>query len=149
MGERGSVATSVSASRQHLARRPVSALPSIRPIKPLPTPRAPAGLGTDGRALWRLVWGACGHLDKDKDRQLVTELCRLADQMTEYRAALVKHGALLEEPIVTPRGTIEGTRYVPNPASIQLRNSLAATERLWAAIGLSPQARARLPQGGR
>jgi P27 family predicted phage terminase small subunit len=85
------------------------------------------------------------HLDPQKDRQLVAELCHLSDQMCAYRAALSKHGVLIEEVIVSPRGEVVGTRQTANPASTQLKNALAATERLWAAIGLSPQARSRLP----
>ena len=147
MGERGSVQASDVASRQHLARHPtVFKLPSVAPAAPLQVPKAPAGFKTEGRTLWATVWRACHHLDPAKDRQLVTELCRLADQMTEYRAALAKHGALIEEVIVSPRGEVVGNRQVANPASTQLKNALAATERLWSAIGLSPQARARLPR---
>ena len=124
----------------------LSRLPSVRPIAPPPVPRAPSGLGKDGRATWKLVWQSCPNLDVEKDEPIVTDLCHLHDQMARYRAALEEHGALLVEKIVSPRGEVVGDRLVASPASAQLKNAQAAAMAIYAALGLSPQARARLPR---
>jgi len=123
----------------------VRALPSIRPITPAPAPRAPTGLGRAGKAAWRNTWQALPTLDPERDRQIVTELAHLADNLETYRAALEAHGAVVSEAICSPRGGIVGYRLVANPASAQIKNALAASMLIYAALGLSPQSRARLP----
>ena len=89
---------------------------------------------------------SCPNLDVEKDKPIVTDLCHLHDQMARYRAALEEHGALLVEKIVSPRGEVVGNRLVASPASAQLKNAQAAAMAIYAALGLSPQARARLPR---
>jgi phage terminase small subunit len=84
-------------------------------------------------------------LDQDKDRDLVEALARLADELVVYRQALADKGALLEEPVQNARGEVLGTKWSPNPAEQQIRRAVAQSKVLWDCIGLSPQARARLP----
>ncbi len=55
-------------------------------------------------------------------------------------------GAVLTEPIVSPRGEACGERKVPNPASVVIKNALVAFNVIWNALGMSPAARARLPR---
>jgi P27 family predicted phage terminase small subunit len=147
MGARGSAVGSAAASRQHLARKPtpISRLPLVRPQPKPKIPTVPKGLGVEGKAVWTNTWQSIPSLRVDQDRQIVTELCRLADQMALYRAALNKFGSLIEEVVVSTRGEVVGTRQVPNPASVQLKNALAASMAIYAALGLSPQSRSRLP----
>jgi P27 family predicted phage terminase small subunit len=146
MGARGGLAGQPGIGRPRRDGARPALLPSIRPIAPVPAPRAPAGLGPDGRAVWKNTWQSVPTLDPERDRQIVTELARLSDQMRRYRDALDTHGAVISEVICSPRGDIVGNRLVANPASVQLRNALTASMAIYAALGLSPQARARLPR---
>jgi phage terminase small subunit len=66
------------------------------------------------------------------------------DDIAAARAEVEKHGLLLEEPIVTPRGDTVGVRQVLNPAEMAARRAGALLERLLAALGFSPAARSRL-----
>lgn len=69
-------------------------------------PRAPAGLGTAGRALWRAL-----HTDFDlaeHERRLLTEACRTADLLDQLAADVAEHGPLDSEG--QPRGAVVEAR---------------------------------------
>lgn len=115
------------------------------PTKPaVAIPRAPAGLSTIGRALWRRIWRNVPWLQPEQHFPAVEELCRLADELASYREALAEHGPLIREPIVTRQGKVVGSKILPNPAERMARRALSAIQALWKELGLTPQARARL-----
>lgn len=109
-------------------------------------PAPPSHLGVDGLAVWLDVWSglprAAAH--PKLDRLSVTRLAEAVDDRKRARAALIEHGTLLEEPIVSPKGDVVGTRLVPNPAEAMLRRADKAIDELSDRLGLSPAARARL-----
>ena len=119
-------------------------LPSLLPSKPLEPPVAPDGLGEAGGMMWGTLWAAVPWLDESQHAGVVEELCRLSDELAAYRHALEEHGALIAEPILSPQGFVAGERLVANPAEQMARRAGAAIEKLWAVLGLTPAARARL-----
>jgi P27 family predicted phage terminase small subunit len=126
-------------------RTPQSAgMVTVSPVRAVADiPKAPAGLGVAGRAEWRAAWRGA-WIDPGQHREVVAELCRLADDLVVYRKALSDHGVLVTEPIVSPRGDVVGERLVPNPAEQMVRRTGRSIADLRAVLGLTPQAKARL-----
>lgn len=119
-------------------------LPDLLPAS-TSIPEPPEDLSDDARRLWSELWtGFSGVLSAELDRATVERLCDLADERAVLRRALEEHGPLLEEPIVTPKGDVVGTRLVANPAAKQLREVDKQLTALSDRLGLSPAARARL-----
>ena len=97
--------------------------PLVLPIEPLPVPRCPRGLGKQGKQTWRTLWQCMPWLDLDQHGLVVRLVCDLVDQIDLFQQELAQRGPLLEEPIVTPKGEIVGTRLVPNPVVYMLRKA--------------------------
>ena len=159
-GSRGPIAGSQSARQVVRTRRanqgvaPLAVLPSVAALSgPSEPPTPPRGLRAPGKAVWRLVWLEAGVWLADADRPIVERLARLVDELALYHAALVKHGAVIEELLVSPRGEVVGTKRVANPAVKMLHDAGVELNNLASAIGLSPASRARLglkaPRGRR
>ena len=159
-GSRGPIAGSQSARQVVRTRRanqglaPLAALPSVAALSgPQEPPKPPRGLRAPGKAVWRLVWLEAAGWLADADRPIVERLARLVDELAIYRAALVKHGAVIEEMVVSPRGDVVGSKRVANPAVKMLHDAGVELNTLASAIGLSPASRARLglkaPKGRR
>jgi len=104
---------------------------------------APKHLGAEGMAAWAVVMSWAPLLLPEIDALAVERLCSLIDERSECRAEMT-HGALLEEPIVSPNGKVVGTRRVANPAVAMLRQLDKALDALSDRLGLVPAARARL-----
>ena len=133
---------------------PLAVLPSVAALSgPSELPKAPRGLRAPGRAAWALVWVEAAGWLADVDRPIVERLARLVDELAIYHAALVKHGAVIEEMVVSPRGDVVGSKRVANPAVKMLHDAGVELNNLTSAIGLSPASRARLglkaPKGRR
>lgn len=109
---------------------------------PRPIPRAPSGLGKAGRAAWKAAHEGM-PVRLDVDGLTVERFARLIDER-EAVAAEMGRGILLEEPIVTPKGDVVGTRMVANPAAAMLRALDKALDALIDRLALVPAARARL-----
>ncbi len=107
-----------------------------------PSPRAPAGLGEHGQALWAAVAGASWFASTDM--QALANLARLADIRAQLEQAIADRGVVLEEPIVSPTGKVVGTRLVTNCAV----SSLCSVDRRMAEglneLGFTAKARAQL-----
>lgn len=114
-------------------------------IRPDP-PECPSGLSTGTGALWAILFTSCPWLDVEKDLTAVEQLCRLVDDIASCRQAIDEHGLLISECVQTAAGKIiEGERrLVVNPASTALDKYLRHLETMMAALGIQPQARARL-----
>jgi len=96
------------------------------------------------RRVWLGTWEACPWLSPEADGAMVAVFAEAVAERAVYVAELGKRGVLLEEPIVTPRGDVVGTRLVTNPAERMLRRVEVRIERQALALGLTPGARARL-----
>lgn len=151
MGLRGPIAGSESTRQASINRHrsrggsTLTGLPSVGALRaPEKPPAAPRGLGSSGRAAWRLAWVEAGLWLTDADRPLVERLARLVDELAAFRAALEAHGPVVEEPVVTPRGDVVGRKLVANPAVKQLHDGGVELAGVAAALGLSPASRARL-----
>jgi hypothetical protein len=83
----------------------------------------------------------------ESDRGAVLALARLEDDAAELRAAVDRLGVVLEEPIVTPRGDIAGTRVCVNPAVAALARLSTPLRDLRGLLGMTPMSRARLGIG--
>ena len=132
----------------------LAVLPSVAALSaPSEQPKPPRGLRAPGKAAWALVWTEAAGWLADADRPIVERLARLVDELAIYHAALVKHGAVIEELLVSPRGDVVGSKRVANPAVKMLHDAGVELNNLAAAIGLSPASRARLglkaPKGRR
>jgi hypothetical protein len=66
------------------------------------------------------------------------------DDIVRLREYIAAHGAVVEEPIVTPAGKVMGTRMVANPAVKMLRDAERQLERWLMALSIPPGARAGL-----
>ena len=108
-----------------------------------PPPPPPAGLGDAGRAAWVLAWDEASWLT-EADAVLVGRLAELVDEVSLFREALLERGALLDEPLVSPRGDVVGTKAVSNPAAADLHRATTAAAGLLDRLGMSPASRARL-----
>jgi hypothetical protein len=102
-------------------------------------PRAPRGLGSAGRAVWRSVW----KLSRIEpcDAPSVERLARLEDQAAGLRAELAEHGSVLKRPIVSPLGDVVGEEFYPSPTLTPLRRIGAEAAVLCRELGLSPSGR--------
>jgi P27 family predicted phage terminase small subunit len=109
-------------------------------------PPPPDHLGELGRQVWLDVWEGfpSAVLNDRLDRLAVTRLAEAADDRENARMYLQELGVLLEEPIVTPRGDVVGTRMVINPAALQVQKLDRQIDLMSDRLGLSPAARARL-----
>lgn len=93
----------------------------------MPTkPRAPKGLLTRGRALWKAI-----HRDfqpTPAEAQILHELCRTLDEIDTLSAALAQSGS-----------TVTGSHGQPraNPIYAELRQHRATADRLALALGLT------------
>ena len=119
---------------------------SLLPSATEPAPEPPETLGTLGRQVWTDVWEGlpAGVLEVQADYLTVTRLAEAAEDRAAARAAVIELGPLLEEPIVTPRGDVVGTRQVANPAAETVRKLDRVIDAASDRLGLSPAARARL-----
>jgi len=108
-----------------------------------PVPRAPSGLGTDGRKAWRAVMRHAPLLQPELDVVTVERFSRMVDERAALAGELGR-GYLLEEPIVSPTGKVVGERVVANPALSELRRLDKALDDLADRLGLVPAARAKL-----
>lgn len=145
MGARGPMPGSTNAGRpSKRGATNLRQLPTILPQETQIVPQAPELLREAGQDLWQRLWSSVSWLSSQADRQLVEELCSLADELVEYRAALADHGALLIEPVVTTRGEVVGERKVANPAEAMARRAGRQMESIWDSIGLTPASRTRL-----
>jgi len=110
--------------------------------RPRRAPKVPARLGAAGRQAWRVAWGCEWVLGSD--RQAVEHLAALEDEVELLRDEIDAHGAVLERPIVTPRGEIAGSERYANPAIRELARLDAPRIALRDRLGLAPMSRARL-----
>lgn len=97
-----------------------------QPTGPKAVPRAPTGLGTDGRGLWRDVLGAY-ELDPQEVR-ILREAGRLLDEIRKVEAVLDA------APSLVTRGS-QG-QDVGHPLLAELRQHRAAYEKLMKALDL-------------
>lgn len=103
----------------------------------------PADVGERGAAVWSAAWRSAPWLT-EQDAATLEALVRLEDEAATYRAALVEHGAILTEVMISPKGDVVGERFVANPAEAMLRRVERSVREFRAALGLTPVARARL-----
>jgi P27 family predicted phage terminase small subunit len=120
-------------------------LPVLAPRRSL-VPDAPVHLTDLGQQVWEDVWsGLPGPVaNVQLDRLTVLRVCEAAEDRAAARKVLTDLGPLLEEPIVTPRGDVVGTRQVANPAAEMLRKLDRELDGMSDRLGMSPAARARL-----
>jgi len=131
--------------RKPAAGESVVAVTEVRsPAVRSSVPPVPTGLGKSGAVLWTTVWQASPWLNADLDALSVRQLAEAVEERDSYRAALAAHGALIEEPIVSPTGKVVGTRFVLNPAEAALRRIDKRISDLAESLGMSPHSRARL-----
>jgi hypothetical protein len=78
------------------------------------------------------------------DSALVELAARTLDDIVRLREHIAAHGAVVEEPIVTPAATMVGTRMVANPAVKMLRDAERQLERWLMVLSIPPGARAGL-----
>ncbi|HUY24074.1 MAG TPA: P27 family phage terminase small subunit [Candidatus Saccharimonadales bacterium] len=146
MGERGPVGRSPQAA-ERLGRpsHGASATPalSVLPGGATRLPEPPEGLGEAAAITWREVKAGAPWLAA-ADRSTVQELVEREQDLEVCREALRRHGALLEEIVVSPRGDVVGTKLVANPAAAQVVKLQATILQLRAALGLTPIARVRM-----
>lgn len=90
-------------------------------------PRAPAGLGKSGRALWRAVL-ADFELD-EHESAILTQACRLSDLCDTLQGTIDVEGVMSE--------SSQGARV--HPAAVELRQQSLALARLMTSL--------RIPQG--
>jgi phage terminase small subunit len=81
------------------------------------------------------VLDAAGCLDR---------FTQLLDERDLYREALVRYGAVIDEPVMDTHGEVIGHRVRGNPAEGQLRRCDRALNELADRLALSPASRARL-----
>lgn len=145
MGARGPMPGATNAGRpSKRGATNLRQLPTVLPKDAQVIPEVPTSLRETGEQLWARLWASVPWLAAEADRQLVEELCCLADELVSYRAALAEHGALLIEPVVTTRGEVVGERKVANPAEAMARRAGRQMESIWDSIGLTPASRTRL-----
>lgn len=94
--------------------------------------RAPAGLGREGKRLWRSVTALPWAADTDVDALL--EVCRLADVTEAARLDLLEHGFWYET-----RG-----RKFQHPSAAIYQAGLQQLARMMSLFGLTPADRMRL-----
>ena len=123
---------------------------TTRTLELLPTveqaPLPPDHLNDLGREVWSGVFTGFDRavIDHQLDRLAVLRLAECAEDRAAARTLLVSLGPVLTEPIVSPSGAVVGERIVPNPCADLVRKCDKEIDALSAALGLTPQARARL-----
>jgi P27 family predicted phage terminase small subunit len=90
------------------------------------TPRAPAGLGTTGRAFWRHVHHEYAELEQG-ETALLTQACRTLDTITELERAAADDGTMI---------TGSAGQPVLHPAITEIRLQRTAFARLLDQLGL-------------
>lgn len=113
----------------------------VEASKPPPVPRH---LGPAARKVWRTVMATMPLSLPELDALSVSRFAELVEERDQVMAAWREHGPLLEEPIVSPKGDVVGTRYVPNPAAQMLRQLDRQLDALADRLALTPAARGRL-----
>ena len=108
--------------------------------EPRTPPPAPKGLGAPGARAWQAVMAWTPLLLPELDAVSAERFCSLVDERATISAELAR-GVVLEEPIVTPKGDVVGTRVVANPAAAMLRQIDKALDALADRLGLVPAAR--------
>jgi P27 family predicted phage terminase small subunit len=103
-------------------------------------PSRPADLRTAGKATWALLWTLPQIVWPD-DELPVTRLCRVEDEMSALRSALLEQGSVLQRPIQTPSGKQIGTEPVVHPALLAVRRLGAEAGEICSALGIGPNAR--------
>lgn len=129
-----------SKSAELVKRRTTPLEPVVVDAESWPTPLS---LGDVGRQVWREC-SALVVLSPQLDRANLERFASLHDERHALAELVTKLGPLLEEPIVSPLGSVVGTRIVPNPGLAALRALDKALDALGSTLGLSPAARARL-----
>lgn len=132
--------------RGTLHRLPTVGRPSGRPVEMVEArkaPPVPRSLGSAGRKAWRAVFALAPLLLPDLDAVTITRFCSLVDERELVRAEMAR-GVLLDEPLISPKGEIVGSKVVPNPAFGLLRSIDKQLDALVDRLGLVPSARARL-----
>ena len=99
MSARGPIAGTIHALP--VGRRP--AVPDVAETRK--PPPAPKGLGAPGRAAWKAVMTSAPLLLPNLDTVAVERFCQLVDERVTVAVELGR-GVLLEEPIVSPSGTV-------------------------------------------
>jgi hypothetical protein len=142
MGVRGPLSKTVQGRGAHGHRTRTVVKGEIVAVPVERIAQLPDDIGERGRAVFEqahaLAWIS------ESDWPAIDHLARLEDQWQTFAAALTEHGPLLEEPIVTPKGEVVGTRLVPNPAEVMLRRLEVQISALRDRLGMVPMAKARL-----
>lgn len=147
MGLRGPLPDPASSREGRRQKEAVKARRAAGPSKrgaahPVKAPRAPAGLGKEGRDVWAAAWAEAWM--QHGDTGAVERLARGADEAGRLRAALAEHGEVLRKPICTSRGEVVGDEHYENPALASLRKLGVEQLGLLKELGLTPASRARL-----
>lgn len=107
--------------------------------RPATPPRAPAGLGRAGRALWRLAW-AQAHWLVDGDRVLLEVACRRLDEIDRLEAILAREGLIVAgsrgQPAVHPAAKLRATAIEALRAAL---NDLGLTAIARRRLGIATQ----------
>ena len=109
----------------------------------LPVPPPPDHFGPVGVTIWTEIHRSMPILHRDLDRHTVTRYCDIAVDAIRARDAVELLGLLIEQPIVSPSGSVVGTKYVLNPAEAALSGADKALDTLAARPGLEPSAPVR------
>ena len=119
--------------------------PALLPVQSLEVviPPPPDHLSEPGAEIWSIIHEHMPALQSSLDSHTVQRYCEAAEDLVRARAEIEHRGLLLEEPIVSPRGDVVGTRVVLNPAEAALRRADKVLDGLCDRLGLSPQARER------
>lgn len=128
--------------RQRRPRKPAGVVAAAEVQAPKLSTKAPADLGAPGRATWTALAGL--EWAQTSDGVALRRLCELEDERATLRAALDKHGPMLEKPLVSPKGEVVGTEHYANPLIRELRRLDGQIVELLKGFGLTPMARARL-----
>lgn len=128
-------------------KRPLPAANSTVALTPADAaPPVPMTLSETGRGMWAYIWEGPARqwLAPQIDVVRVQTVCQLADDIAQYQADIKKLGTLLEEPIVTPTGTIVGERFVANPLVKMRNDALKILDRELTSLAFDPVSRSKL-----
>ena len=136
MGARGPISNRVKGvpARGHRTKAQIAGVASAPPVRPSTPPRAPSGLGEDGRAAWRAALES-PWLGSAADLGLVRIWADLHDDRAALRAMIAEGGRI---------STGSKGQQVSSPAVEQLRAVEAEMIRLAQTLGLGPANAARL-----
>ena len=105
-------------------------------FKPMPTPRAPKGLGEVGRRWWSALWqGGERWLDTESDFLLIEFICRAQDRLAEIEKVLTTEGRYYET---------KQSQKLPHPAVADSKSVSAQIVSWLSLCGFTPTDRARL-----